>query len=46
LYFGQLPMEMRRKKNMDEEVTTVEIMSERDNCRTLLRRMFGVKEVI
>jgi hypothetical protein len=46
LYFGQLPMEIRRQKNMDEEVTTVEIMSERDDCRTLLRRMFGVKEVI
>jgi hypothetical protein len=46
MFFGQLPMEVRRHKDSDEDVTTVEIMSERDDCWTLLRRMFGIKEMI
>jgi hypothetical protein len=46
MFLGQLPVEIRRQQNMDEDITTFEIMSERDDYWTLLRRMFGVKEVI
>lgn len=46
MFLGQLPVEIRRQQNMDEDMTHFEIMSERDDCWTLLRRMFGVKEVI
>ena len=46
IFLGQLPLEIRRQQNMDEDITTFEIMSERDDCWTLLRRMFGVKEVV
>ncbi len=46
MFLGQLPVEIRRQQNMDEDVASFQIMSERDDCWTLLRRMFGVKEVI
>ncbi len=46
MFLGQLPVEVRHQQKMDGHVTNFQIMSERDDCWTLLRRMFGVKEVI
>jgi hypothetical protein len=47
LYFGQIPMEVRNHKGPDgKQVKIIELMSERDDCWTLLRRMFGIKEMI
>jgi hypothetical protein len=47
MYFGQIPIEVKEVKGPDGTyVKIVEPVSERDDCWTFLRRMFGIKEMI